>query len=286
MSDILDGVSRLLLDNHFISVMTILLVSYIAAKLLVFSSSKLIRRTVRTAHFKTTHDEKQREETIIGIATTALQVVIVVIAGLMIAGSFGVNIGPILAGASVAGVALGFGAQSMVKNYLAGVFIVAENQYRVGDVVRINQEVSGVVEHMSLRATVLRDMDGIVHYIPNGFIDIASNMTMDHAKINLDITVGYETDIDKLEVLINAVGKGIAEDEAWEKKVIESPYMLRVENFAESGIVVKIAAKTAPMEQWAVKSEILRRLKKRFEKEKIDLPYPQLVVHQVVRKKI
>lgn len=281
MNSISEIASNVLLDNHFVSVATVVVVAYIASKLLVLFSAKVIRRTVRTAHFKTAHDEKQREDTIIGIITTALQVAIVAIAGLTILGNFGVNVGPILAGASVAGVALGFGAQSMVKNYLAGIFIVAENQYRVGDVVRINQEVSGVVEHISLRATVLRDMDGIVHYIPNGFIDIASNMTMDHAKINLDITVGYESDIDKVEKLIEKVGRRIAEDPEWRNRVIETPYMLRVENFVESGVLIKIAAKTAPMEQWAVKSEILRRLKKEFAKEGVSLPYPQRVVHRV-----
>lgn len=281
MSDITTDLTRAFLDNHFITALTIIVISYVAGKILLLASAKVLRRTIRSAHFKTPHDEKQREDTVIAIVNTGLQVLIVTIASLLLLESFGINVGPILAGASVAGVALGFGAQSMVKNYLAGIFIVAENQYRVGDVVRINQEVSGVVEHVSLRATVLRDMDGIVHYVPNGYIDIASNMTMEHAKINLDITVGYEADIDSVEKTINKIGQSIADDTEWQKRIIEAPHMLRVEAFVESGVMVKIAAKTAPMEQWEIKSEILRRLKKQFEKEGISLPYPQRVVHQI-----
>lgn len=284
MSTIVNDLLGVFIDNHFVAALTIIVISYATSKILLFTSAKVLRRTIRSAHYKTLHDEKQREDTVIAIVHTGLQVVIVTVASLLLLESFGVNVGPILAGASVAGVALGFGAQSMVKNYLAGIFIVVENQYRVGDVVEINQEVSGTVEHVSLRATVLRDMDGVVHYVPNGYINIASNMTMEHAKINLDVTVGYEADIDKVEKSINKVGRAITEEPEWKKKIIETPHMLRVESFVESGVTIKIVAKTVPMEQWAVKSEILRRLKKQFEKEGISLPYPQRVVHQIAHK--
>src|SRR5690606_11909016 len=110
---------------------------------------------------------------------------------------------------------LGFGAQSMVKNFLAGFFILAENHYRVGDVIKINQTVSGVVERVTLRETVLRDLDGMVHHVPNGEISIATNMTMEYANVNLDIRVDYDTDLEKLEEVINDIGGQLSEDPEW-----------------------------------------------------------------------
>jgi len=240
----------------------------------------LIRRSIRSKHFNTAKDEQQREDTIISILRTAMRALIWLIAGLMLLSEFGVNIGPLLAGAGVLGVALGFGAQTMVKDYLAGIFIIAENQYRVGDVLQINQTVAGIVEHVSLRSTVIRDLNGMVHYVPNGFIDIATNMTMEYANVDLNVRVSYDTDLEKLEQVINDAGKTMYEDEAWKGIALEAPHMLRVEEFAESAMVVKVVCKTAPIRQWEVKSEVLRRLKIAFDKHDIKIAYPQMIVQQ------
>lgn len=280
MNTSISEIFEVLRENHIVAILLIVAVAYITGKILLFVVARLVRRAVRTARFKTEKDEVQREDTIISILTAALEVIVFIVAALMILGEIGVNIAPLLAGAGVAGVALGFGAQSMVKDYLAGIFIVTENQYRVGDVLRVNQDVAGIVEHISLRATVLRDMDGQVHYVPNGTITIATNMTMEFAQVDLDVTIGYESDLDKVEKVINEVGQQIFDDEAWKGVALEPPYMLRVDSFAESGIIVKIVCKTAPIRQWEVKSEILKRIKKRFDKEAISFAYPQLVVHQ------
>lgn len=268
------------LSDHVLVMLLIIVGAYLTIRILHAAIAKLVRRGIRGGRFKTAKDEKQREDTIIAILDTGSKVVIWTLAILMVLSEFGIDIGPLLAGAGVAGVALGFGAQSMVKDFLAGVFIIAENQYRVGDVLQVNQEVAGVVEHISLRATVLRDLDGVVHYIPNGYIQIATNMTMEYASVDLNINVSYDSDLEKVEKVINKVGEAIFADEKWNGVALEAPYMLRVDNFMESAIVVKVVCKTAPIRQWEVKSEILKQIKIAFDKEGIVIPYPQRVLHE------
>lgn len=241
---------------------------------------RLIRRALRPEKFKTEREERLREETLISTANTAVRTFLWILAGLLLLAEFGMDITPLLAGAGVVGVALGFGAQSMVEDFLAGFFILVENHYRVGDVVELNQTVSGVVEHVSLRETVLRDLDGMVHHIPNGEIKIATNMTLEFSGINLDIGVGYDTDIEKLEKVVNEVGKSIAEDEEWKDRVIEAPQFLRIDNFGDSSIDIKITGSTAAMEQWAVTGELRKRLKVAFDKNGIEIPFPQRVIHE------
>lgn len=272
--------SDLSASNHLIPVFMILVVSYVVWLVIVHFIERVVRRTIRPSKFSTPAAEKQREDTVITILKTALKVLLIVSAGLMVLGEFGVNIGPLLAGAGVAGVALGFGAQSMVKDVLAGLFIIAEDQYRVGDVVEINKEIAGVVEHLSLRVTVMRDLDGVVHHISNGNIQISSNMTNEYANVNLNIGVGYDTDLEKLEEVIEKVGDDIFADDAWKGVVIEPARLLRVDQFADSAIIIKIICKTAPIRQWEVKGEILKRLKIAFDKEGISIPFPQRVIHQ------
>lgn len=271
--------------NHIFTIAVILAVAYVIIKVLEQVLARIVRRTVRAKRFKTAKDQVQRENTIISILKTASKAVVWITATLMILGEFGVNIGPLLAGAGVLGVALGFGAQTMVKDFLAGIFIIAENQYRVGDVLQVNQSVAGVVEQISLRATVLRDLEGKVHYIPNGVIEIATNMTLEYAQVDLNVGVAYGSDLDKVEKIINKVGEKIFADEEWKGVALEAPYMMRVDAFADSSIIVKIVCKTAPIRQWEVKGEILRRLKVAFDKEGIEIPFPQVVVNQPTNKK-
>ena len=214
-----------------------------------------------------------------------MTVIVWSIAVLMILAQFNVDLGPLIASAGVAGLAIGFGAQSLVKDVVNGTFILLENQYRVGDVVEINNEVSGVVESFTMRVTVLRDLDGMKHYIPNGLIEIATNMTMEFAGINLNIGVGYNTDIEKLEKVINDVGKKLAEDAEWKEDILEAPQFLRVDNFGDSAIEVKITGKTIPMQQWGVTGELRKRLKIAFDKNGIEIPFPQRVIHEAPKPK-
>lgn len=280
------------LFNYFLSInkqLITIAITFLVAYLLTMFSKRIIARVIRRAlqpqNFKSKRDEEQREDTLISILNTAATAIIWTIAVLIALTMLNINIGPLLAGAGIAGVALGFGAQTMVKDFLAGLFILGENQYRVGDVLQVNQGVSGVVEKITLRMTKLRDLDGNVHYIPNGEITIATNMTMEYAQVVADVGVSYNSDIDKVEAIIDTVGEQIYEDEAWRGVVLEPAHMLRVNSFDDSAITVRIVCKTAPIRQWEVKSEILRRLKKAFDKEGIEIPFPQRVVHMASEKK-
>jgi len=270
------------IKTHALNIILILCVAYLMRRFAMLFIRRLIRRAIKPDSFKTEMDEKQREDTLVSTVGAGIRVTIWVLTVLLLLAEIGIDIAPLLAGAGIAGVALGFGAQSMVKDFLAGVFILMENQYRVGDVVEINQTVSGQVEMVTLRATTLRDLDGMVHHIPNGEITIATNMTMEYANVNLDLGVGYSTDIDQLEKVINKVGQDLADDPKWKEKIFEAPKFLRIDNFAESAIVVKIIGMTAPMQQWAVTGELRSRLKKAFDKDNIEIPFPQRVIKQVV----
>lgn len=273
--------------THTFNIVIILIVAYLLRRFAMLFIRRLIRRAIKPDSFKTEMDEKQREDTLVSTVGAGIRVSIWILTVLLLLAEVGIDIAPLLAGAGIAGVALGFGAQSMVKDFLAGVFILMENQYRVGDVIEINQTVSGLVEMVTLRATVLRDLDGMVHHIPNGQITIATNMTMEYANVNLDLGVGYNTDIDELKEVINTVGEDLATDPAWSEKIFEAPKFLRIDNFADSSIVIKIIGMTAPMQQWAVTGELRGRLKKAFDKNGIEIPFPQRVIHQdpVAKKK-
>lgn len=260
-------------------VIAILAMAYLGQIIAKKFIERIVRRSVIASKFKTKKDEVQREDTLISILKTAANAAIWVVAGLSVLGVFDINIAPLLAGAGVVGVALGFGAQSLVKDLLAGLFILLENQYRVGDVLQVNQSVAGIVEKISLRVTVLRDLDGKVHYVPNGVIEIATNLTMEYAQVDLNIGVSYDSDIDKVEQVINDVGEQLFIDKKWKGVVLEPAKMLRVDSFDDSAITVKIVCKTAPIRQWEVKSEILRRIKKAFDSEGIEIPFPQRVIH-------
>jgi len=268
-----------LFNQHAFAVALIVIAAYIARKLALAVASRVIQRTVGHDRTLTQAAEDKREKTLIDIIGTALRVGIWVIAGMMLLEEFGVNIAPLLAGAGVIGIALGFGAQSLVKDALTGLFIIFENQYRVGDVVQINSEVAGVVEKITLRETVLRDLDGMVHHIPNGYVQVATNMTMQFSNVNIDIGVSYSADIDHVEKVINDVGDAMAHDKKWRDAIIEAPAFLRVDSFADSAVVIKILGKTTADQRWAVAGEFRRRLKAAFDKNGVEIPFPQLVVH-------
>jgi small conductance mechanosensitive channel len=193
----------------------------------------------------------------------------------MILSEFEINIAPILAGLGIAGIAVGFGAQYLIRDIIAGVFILLENQYRVGDVAQV-ADMWGIVEEVHLRKTVLRDLDGAVHHVPNGEIRVASNYTRHFARVNLDVSVAYGTDLDQAIAVINRVGRELAEDENWTERIITPPQALRVNKLGDSGIDIKILGDVRPMEQWAIMGELRLRLKKAFDKEGIEIPWPHV----------
>ena len=270
-------------NEHTILVIALII---LGAWLIVRYGSKAIRKAVvkgvRSSAHTTQAEERKREETIIQIISGALSLVIWPIAGIIIVGQLGVNIGPLVAGAGVVGVALGFGAQSLVKDMISGLFIIAENQYGVGDVVSLD-DTAGLVERISLRSTVLRDLDGIVHHVPNGTINRASNFSSEKSGVNLNVGVAYDSDLDHVIKVVNQVCKDLAKDPDWDKIIIETPAFLRVDNFGDSSIDIKITGTVKPLKQWDVTGELRKRLKIAFDKEGIEIPFPQRVIHQAAK---
>jgi len=253
---------------------------FIAAFLFNKISRKFIAKTVRKAvRGQDKEAEKKREDTLIGIFSGVLRIVVWLAAVMMILPIFGLDVGPIIAGAGILGVALGFGAQYMIRDFLAGLFIILENQYRVGDVACVDGT-CGLVELITLRKTVLRDLDGIVHHVPNGEIKKASNLSKDFARVNLNVGVAYGSELEKVIEVVNRVGQGLADDPQWKNLILKPPQFLRVDDFADSAVVIKILGETKPLKQWDVTGELRKRIKIAFDREKIEIPFPQVSVWQ------
>jgi len=220
---------------------------------------------------------KKRMDTLDALGGRTLQAFIVMIGGLMVLGRVGLDIGPAVAGLGVVGIAVGFGAQSLVKDYLNGALILIENQFGKGDVVRV-AGVDGSVEDFTLRRTTLRDLDGVVHTVPNGEIRVASNLTRVWARINEDVTVAYGTDIDRAIAVVDKVGAEMAGDPAWKRRVLEAPRVERVEALAEYGVTLKILGTVRAADQWAAGGDFRKRLLAAFKTNGIEIPRPQRVV--------
>jgi len=219
----------------------------------------------------------KRMDTLDGLGGNVIRFFIVVIAGLMILRSFGLDIGPAIAGLGVVGVAVGFGAQHLVRDYLNGALILIENQFSKGDVIRV-AGVSGTVEDFSLRRTTLRDLDGVVHTVPNGEIMVASNLTRVWARINQDVTLAYGTDIEKATTVVDEVGRAMAADKAWKRRVLEAPRVDRVAALGEYGVTLKILGTVRAPDQWAAAGELRKRLLAAFHEHGIEIPRPQRVI--------
>jgi small conductance mechanosensitive channel len=166
----------------------------------------------------------------------------------------------------------------LIKDLINGLFILLEDQYGIGDVVKVSG-IAGMVEEVNLRRTVLRDLDGVVHSIPNSEISIASNLTKEYSRVNMNISVGYGEDLDRVMKITNQVCQRMAEEPDWKKKIIKTPQVLRVDALGESGIEIKILGDTRPSMQWEVMGELRRRIKKEFDREGIEIPWPHMKVY-------
>ncbi len=255
----------------------------IAAILLEKILSRIITRTIRASvkadEFTSPEAEKKREDTLIRIFNGAINILIIIVAIMMIIQEVGIEVGPLLAGAGIVGLAVGFGGQYLIRDIITGTFLMLENQYRIGDVVNI-EGLSGAVQDISLRKTTLRDLNGTVHHIPHGSITKISNLSKDFARVNLDMGVAYSTNLEHLIEVINRTGNELAADPAFMDAIISPPQFLRVNEFADSAIMVKILGDTKPLRQWEVTGELRKRLKIAFDREGIEIPFPQRVIHQ------
>jgi len=247
-----------------------------------FALKKLLPPLLRRSIIKTKGESKEgikkRTDTLTSVLMGLSKILIAIIVVFMILAEVDVPIGPALAGLGVAGIAIGFGAQYLVKDLIAGFFVILENQYRVGDVARI-ADIAGLVEEINLRKTVLRDLDGIVHHVPNGEIRIASNYTRHFSRVNLNVSVAYGTNLDHAINVLNRVGQELATDENWSHLIRSAPQVLRVDNLGDSGIDIKVLGDVKPLQQWAVTGELRKRIKKAFDDEGIEIPWPHTKVY-------
>jgi len=216
---------------------------------------------------------EKRVDTLSHVVYRTIWTVAVLIGLLTILPELGININALLAGAGLIGLAVGFGAQSLVKDVISGLFVLIENQYGKGDVVNI-AGIGGLVEDVNLRRTLLRDLDGTVHSIPNGEVAVSSNLTRAWSRVNIVINVSYGDDLDHVFAVINRVGEEMGNDPDWSKDIIAAPKALGVEGFGDSGIDIRILGDTQPIRQWDVMRELRRRLKKAFDEEGIEIPFP------------
>jgi len=222
-------------------------------------------------------EAKKRAHTLGNTLRHALLTTLSFIAILMILGELGIQLGPLLATAGIGALAIGFGAQSLVKDVISGFFIILENQYRIGDVIEV-AGVSGLVESVSLRKTVLRDLEGKVHTIPNGEIKIVSNLSKEWSQSVLDVGISYREDVDQVIDLLSQVGRELETEEFYKSAILGPLQILGIEKFGESQLVIRMMIKTVPLKQWEVGRELRRRVKNRFDEKGIQLPLPHRIL--------
>lgn len=227
---------------------------------------------------KANAQEKQRLETLGRVFRYVANVLITALAGMLVFTELGISIAPILATAGVLGLAIGFGAQSLVKDYFSGLFLLLEDQIRHGDVVEAGGK-AGLVEEVTLRYVRLRSYDGNVHYVPNGQIATVTNMTRDFSFSVIDIGVAYRENVDEVFSVIREVAAEIRMDEQFKDIVLEDVEIAGVDNWADSAVTIRLRIKVAPIQQWMVRREFLRRLKIAFDARGIEIPYPHLTVY-------
>jgi len=266
--------------SHGVKIIIILIAAFVIVRFGKVFIEKFVRKLIKPDQVAKDPDaERKREDTLIKIFSSTFKIIIWAIAILMILPELGIDISGIFLGAGIIGVAVGFGAQYVIRDFLAGLFIMLENQYRVGDVIQI-AGIGGKVENITLRKTVLRDIDGAVHHVPNGEIKVASNKSQEFSRVHLKIGVAYKEDIDHVTQVLNRVGRELAEDPKWKDSILKIPEVVGIDEFADSAIIIKVLGETMPLKQWEVGRELRRRIKIAFDKENIEIPFPQVSVWQ------
>lgn len=276
MTDLLDRFFRWLPDNldKPARLLLILLLAAIAMQAIHRIIPRL-RERIESRH--ESREDALRIRTLSRVTRYVLTVTVTVLTGLLILGEFGVSVAPILGAAGVVGIAIGFGAQSLVKDYFNGFFLLLENQIRIGDVIDAGGK-GGVVEELTLRYVRLRDYSGNVHFIPNGTISVVTNMSLGFAYAVVDAGVAYGEDIDFVTTIMRGVGREMQSDEAFAGRILDELEIAGVDSWADSAIVIRCRFRVAPLEQWNVRREYLKRLKEAFDKAGVEIPFPHVKV--------
>jgi small conductance mechanosensitive channel len=261
-------------------VLAILAVAWIATKVLKKILHRLeIKLTADSSQTGEPPSESQKRiETIVRLTRQATMLLLWLTVSLMVLMEFGIEIGPIIASAGIVGLAVGFGAQNLVRDFISGFFIILENQIRVGDVAIINGT-GGLVESINFRTTVIRDLSGVVHIFANGSIGTLSNLTNEWSAYVFEIGVAYKENTDRVIDVMRAVGLSMRADEKYGDLMLEDVDVFGVDKFADSAIVIKGRLKTKPIRQWEVGREFLRRVKLAFDEHGIEIPFPHLSLY-------
>jgi small-conductance mechanosensitive channel len=262
------------ISTNIAFILTVIIVTglfyYIGGKIM----GRIVKHTIETTRHRNWHpkDIEKRERTLVGLFKTIWRILVLTVAAFTLFSQFfpGANLGPLFASAGIVGVALGFGAQSLVKDFLSGIFIISENQYRVGDIIEL-EGASGTVERIGARSTVIRDADGNVHYFPNGMVQHVINKTMGYSVARFSIGIHPSSNIEAVIELINNIGKTLSKEEHWKSKILEAPAFVSVGEFTATNVNLLISGKTQPSDQWAVTAEMRRRLLEAFEDKGIYL---------------
>ncbi len=264
---------------HIIRIALILGVAYVATRILVRSVPRLRKRIVRRMTRDGSNVElEKRAATIGGVFRKTVGAVIWIIAVIMALREAGFDIAPILAGAGVVGLAVGFGAQNLVRDVISGVFLLLEDQIRVNDVAVINGT-GGLVEQINLRTTVLRGLDGTVYVFPNGSVTSLANMTHGYSYYLFDIGVAYKEDTDHVIEVLKEIADGMMHEEQYKNDILEPLEVLGVDKFADSAVIIKVRIKTMPIRQWVIGREMNRRIKKEFDRLGIEIPFPHMSLY-------
>jgi small conductance mechanosensitive channel len=258
-------------------ILLIVLVAYVAVKLASAGTLRLEREVTRVVDGGT-EERLKRVRTLGRLGRNAVTVVIAGVAVLMVLQELRLDIMPILTGAGIVGLAVGFGAQTLVRDVISGFFLILEDQVRVGDVAVVNGT-GGVVEAINLRTIVLRDLEGVVHTVPNGSIETLANRTRDYSYYVVDVGVAYKEDTDEVVSVLQEVGDELARDPAYAADILAPLEVLGVDDFADSQVTIKTRIKTLPLKQWTVGRELRRRVKKAFDARSIEIPFPHLSVY-------
>lgn len=223
-------------------------------------------------------EHEKRSGTLSEVIHWILRVVILATAAFMLLGELGVNLGPVLAAAGVVGLAVGFGAQSLVQDFISGFFILLEDQIRVGDVVQIGDK-SGLVEKVNLRMVILRDLAGSVHFIRNGKIDVVTNMTKEYSHYVFDLGVAYRENVDEVIGVLKDIDADMRQDAQFKNDILAPLEVLGVDSFGDNAVVIKARTKTKPIQQWRVGREFNRRIKMKFDELNIEIPFPHRTIY-------
>lgn len=221
---------------------------------------------------------EKRAGTLSGVVHWIMRVVILAVAAFMLLGEFGVELGPVLAAAGVVGLAVGFGAQNLVQDFISGFFILLEDQIRVGDVVSIGDK-GGFVERVTLRMVILRGQDGSVHFIRNGKIDVVTNMTKEFSHYVITIGVAYRENVDDVIKVLQGIDEGMRQDPAYKDDILAPLEVLGLDSFGDSAVNIKARTKTKPIQQWRIGREFNRRIKMKFDELNIEIPFPHQTIY-------